>query len=50
MFQCLLPKEIEWKVLIDSSIEPAEYIPPQSGSAWLEGSTVQILRATGVKV
>ena len=46
----MLPKEIEWKVLIDSAKEPAEYIPPQASSAWLEGFTVQILRATGVKV
>ena len=46
----MLPREIDWMVLIDSHKEPAEYIPPQAGSAWLEGFTVQILRATGVKV
>jgi len=46
----MLPEEIEWRVLIDSAKEPAEYIPPQAGSAWLEGFTVQILRATGAQV
>ena len=46
----MLPEEIEWRVLIDSAKEPAEYIPPQAGSAWLEGFTVQILRASGVQV
>ena len=46
----MLPKEIEWMVLIDSAKVPAEYIHPQAGNVWLEGFTVQILRATGVKV
>ena len=46
----MLPREIAWRVLIDSHKEPAEYIPPQAVSAWLEGFTVQSLRATDVKV
>ena len=38
----MLPREIDWRVLIDSHKEPAEYIPPQARSAWLERFTVQI--------
>ena len=46
----LLPKEIDWKVLIDTDKQPVEYVPPYEGSAWLEGFTVQILRGTTTNV
>ena len=39
-----LPKEIDWKVLIDIYKEPAEYLSLVEGIAWLEDFSVQFLK------
>ena len=41
-----LPEEITWNILIDTEKEPAEFVSPVGGIAWLEGFSVQVLRGT----
>ena len=43
-----LPEEIAWNVLIDTEKEPAEFVSPVGGIAWLEGFSVQVLRGHSV--
>ena len=43
-----LPEEIAWNVLIDTEKEPAEFVSPVGGIAWLEGFSVQVLRGHSI--